>query len=81
MREWLWLLGGGAWSVLWLQQVGGLGAQVTRAAAVLLCGSFLALTLWHPSNAVGRAVAATAAAGAALVLLDVAARHRVVRSW
>ena len=68
MREWFWLLGGAAWSVVWLQQVGGLGAQVTRAGAVLLCGTFLALTLWHPSNAVGRAVAATAAAGAALVL-------------
>ena len=77
-REWLWLLAGGAWSALWLQQVGGVGAQVTRAAAVLLCGAFLALTLWQPSNAVGRAVAATATAGAVLGLLDVAARHRVV---
>jgi len=67
-REWLWLLAAGIWSALWLQQVGGLGAQVTRAAAVLLCGAFLALTLWQPSNAVGRALAATAAAGAVLVL-------------
>jgi hypothetical protein len=66
-REWLWLLGAGVWSTLWLQQVGGLGAQVTRAGAVLLCGTFLALTLWHPSNAVGRALVATAAAGTALV--------------
>jgi hypothetical protein len=65
-REWLWLVGAGVWSALWLQQVGGLGAQVTRAAAVLLCGAFLALTLWHPSNAVGRALAATAAAGTLL---------------
>jgi hypothetical protein len=62
------VLGGAAWSAIWLQQVGGLGAQVTRAGAVLLCGTFLALTLWQPSNAVGRAVTATAAAGAALVL-------------
>jgi len=68
VREWLWLLAGGAWSALWLQQVGGVGAQVTRAAAVLLCGAFLALTLWQPSNAVGRAVAATATAGAGLGL-------------
>ncbi len=68
VREWLWLLAGGAWSALWLQQVGGVGAQVTRAAAVLLCGAFLALTLWQPSNAVGRAVAATATAGAVLGL-------------
>src|SRR6185437_4158871 len=37
VREWFWLLGGAAWSVVWLQQVGGLGAQVTRAGAVLLC--------------------------------------------
>ena len=68
VREWLWLLAGGAWSALWLQQTGGVGAQVTRAAAVLLCGAFLALTLWQPSNAVGRAVAATATAGVALGL-------------
>jgi predicted membrane protein DUF2232 len=67
-REWLWLLAGVAWSALWLQQVGGVGAQVTRAAAVLLCGSFLTLTLWRPSNGVGRAVGATAAAAAALGL-------------
>jgi hypothetical protein len=67
-REWLWLLVGGVWSALWLQQIGGVGAQVTRAAAVLICGTFLALTLWQPSNGVGRAVAATAAAGAALGL-------------
>ena len=68
VREWLWLLAGGAWSALWLQQIGGVGAQVTRAAAVLICGTFLALTLWQPSNGVGRAVAATATAGAALGL-------------
>jgi Predicted membrane protein (DUF2232) len=68
VREWLWLLAGGAWSVLWLQQIGGVGAQVTRAAAVLLCGTFLAFTLWRPSNGVGRAVAATATAAIALGL-------------
>jgi len=67
-REWVWLLAGGAWSALWLQQTGGVGAQVTRAAAVLLCGAFLSLTLWQPSNGVGRAVAATATAGAVLGL-------------
>jgi len=68
VREWAWLLTGAAWSVLWLREVGGMGAQVTRAAAVLLTGTFLALTLWQPSNGVGRAVAATAGAGAALAL-------------
>lgn len=66
-REWVWLAAATIWSALWLQQVGGLGAQVTRAGAVLLCGTFLALTLWQPSNGVGRALGATAVAGAALV--------------
>jgi uncharacterized protein YybS (DUF2232 family) len=56
------------WSALWLQQVGGLGAQVTRALGVLLSGTFLALTLWRPSNRTGRALTATVAAGAALLL-------------
>ena len=68
IREWAWMLGGVIWSVLWLQQVGGLGAQVTRAAAVLLSGTFLALTLWRPSNGPGRALTATATAGAALLV-------------
>jgi Predicted membrane protein (DUF2232) len=68
IREWAYLLVAGAWSLLWLQEVGGLGAQVTRAGAVLLIGSFLTLTLWQPSNGVGRAVAATAGAGAALLV-------------
>jgi predicted membrane protein DUF2232 len=68
MREWAYLLVAGAWSLLWLQEIGGLGAQVTRAGAVLLIGSFLALTLWQPSNGVGRALAATAGAGAALMV-------------
>ena len=68
MREWAYLLVAGAWSLLWLQEIGGLGAQVTRAGAVLLIGSFLTLTLWQPSNGVGRALAATAGAGAALVV-------------
>jgi hypothetical protein len=67
-REWLWVLAGGAWSAVWLQQIGGIGAQVTRAAAVLLCGAFLSLTLWQPSNAVGRALAATATAASVLGL-------------
>lgn len=68
IREWIWLLAAAAWSALWLEQVGGLGAQVTRAGAVLLCGTFLALTLWRPSNGVGRALSATAGAFAALVV-------------
>ncbi len=68
VREWVWLIAGGLWSALWLQQVGGLGGQVARAAAVLLCGSFLVLTLWQPSGGIGRTLAATAAAGVVLAL-------------
>lgn len=67
-REWVVAGACLAWSAWWLAQVGGLGAQVARAAAVLLSGSFLVLTLWRPSNAVGRALAATAGAGLALAV-------------
>ena len=66
VREWAWLVGALAWSALWLQQPGGLGAQFARAAAVLVSGSFLALTLWRPSNRVSQALSATG--GAALAL-------------
>lgn len=66
LREWAWLVGAVAWSALWLHQAGGLGAQFARSAAVLVSGSFLALTLWRPSNQVSRALAATA--GGALAL-------------
>ena len=68
VREWVWLLGAIAWSALWLQQAGGLGAQFARSAAVLVSGSFLALTLWRPSNGVCRALTATAGAGVALAV-------------
>ena len=68
LREWIWLLAAVGWSALWLQQAGGLGAQFARAAAVLVSGSFLALTLWRPSNGVCRALAATAGAGVALAI-------------
>lgn len=68
VREWIWLVAASVWSVLWLKEVGGLGAQVIRAGAVFVCGAFLALTLWRPSNGVGRALAATAGAGAAVVV-------------
>ncbi len=68
LREWLWLAGAVAWSALWLQQPGGLGAQFARAAAVLVSGSFLALTLWRPSNGMCRALAATGGAAVALAV-------------
>ena len=66
-REWGWIIGLLAWSALWLVQAGGLGGQLIRAAAVLLSGAFVALTLWRPSERVGQAVAATAIAGGGLV--------------
>jgi uncharacterized protein YybS (DUF2232 family) len=56
------------WSGIWLQQAGGLGGQFARSAAVLVSGSFLALTLWRPSNRVSRALAATAGAGVGLAV-------------
>jgi hypothetical protein len=66
-REWGWLLGASLWTALWLVPLGGLGAQVARAGAVLLCGSFLALTLWRPSPLFARALVSAAVAGAALI--------------
>ncbi len=67
-REWLWLVGGGLWSALWLQQPGGLGPQFARAGAVLLTGTFLALTVWRPSALFSRALTTTAIAGVALAI-------------
>lgn len=66
-REWGWLLGASLWTALGLQPLGGLGAQVARAGAVLLCGSFLALTLWRPSPLFSRALVSVAVAAGALV--------------
>ena len=75
-REWLCLMATGIWTVLWLNQGGGLAAQVARAGAVLLIGIFLALTVWRPSARFSQALAATALAGVALTLwmwrLDIA---------
>jgi hypothetical protein len=66
VREWAWAVGLIAWSGLWLQQSGGVGTQSVRAAAVLLSGAFVALTLWRPSHRFSRALTATALAGLAL---------------
>jgi Predicted membrane protein (DUF2232) len=68
LREWLWILATAGWSILWLDQAGGLAGQFARAEAVLITGSFLALTLWRPSARFSRALAATALGGAALVI-------------
>jgi hypothetical protein len=67
-REWLWLVVSAAASVTWLNQAGGLAGQFTRAGAVLLVGTFLALTVWRPSGKFSRVLATTAIAGVALVL-------------
>lgn len=66
LREWFWLLSTGIASAFWLNQAGGLAGQFTRSGAVLLTGTFLALTLWRPSARFSRVVAATAIAGIAL---------------
>jgi Predicted membrane protein (DUF2232) len=66
LREWVWLAIAGLWSVVWLSETGGLSGQVARAAAVLVSGSFLALTLWRPSNQLSRCLTATAGAAVAL---------------
>jgi hypothetical protein len=68
LREWLWLVVSVAASATWLNQAGGLAGQFTRAGAVLLVGTFLALTVWRPSGKFSRALGATATAGVALVL-------------
>jgi hypothetical protein len=67
-REWLWVAGTIGGSALWLDQTGGLAGQFTRAIAVLLTGTFLALTIWRPSGTFSRVLTTTAITGVALVL-------------
>jgi hypothetical protein len=67
-REWVCVIVAGTWSLLWLNQPGGLAAQFARAGAVLLTGMFLALTVWRPSPGFSRALIASALAGAALLV-------------
>ncbi len=67
-REWIWLAVAGVWSVVWLQQSGGLAGQFARAGAVFLAGTFLALTVWRPSALFSRAMSATVIAAGALAL-------------
>jgi hypothetical protein len=66
-REWFWLLATAIASLLWLNQSGNLAGQFTRAGAVLLTGTYLALTLWRPSAKFSR-VLVSAVAGLALVV-------------
>jgi hypothetical protein len=67
-REWVWLAGAALWSIIWLQQSGGLAGQFARAGAVFLAGTFLALTVWRPSALFSRSLTATAIAAGALAL-------------
>ena len=66
LREWVWVAAATSWSLLWLSEAGGLSGQFVRAAAVLVSGSYLALTVWRPSNQLSRCLVATAGAGIAL---------------
>jgi hypothetical protein len=66
LREWVWLTIAGVWSVLWLSETGGLSGQFARAAAVLVSGSYLALTVWRPSNQLSRCLSTIAGAAVAL---------------
>ncbi|MFL5402583.1 MAG: DUF2232 domain-containing protein [Gemmatimonadales bacterium] len=68
MREWLWLVVTTVWTLLWLNQGGDLASQFARAGAVLLIGTFVALTVWRPSARFSRALTATALAAAALIV-------------
>jgi hypothetical protein len=56
------------WTIVWLNQGGGLAGQFARAGAVLLIGTFIALTIWRPSAQFSRALTATALAGVALTI-------------
>jgi len=68
IREWLWILATAASSVLWLQHSGDLSGQFARAAAVLVTGTFLALTVWRPSARFSRVLLTTGLAAAAMVV-------------
>jgi uncharacterized protein YybS (DUF2232 family) len=67
-REWLWLLATASWSALWLHQASDLAGQFARAGAVLLTGTYLAMTVWRPSARFSQALATTALAGVALIV-------------
>jgi hypothetical protein len=65
-REWGWVIGLLLWSAVWLEEAGGMSARWVRAAAVLVTGAFVALTLWRPSYSITRALTAIGLAGIAL---------------
>lgn len=67
-REWAWLFGAGAATLLWLRPSGDLVDQFVRAAGVLFSGAFLALTLWRPRPSLRQGSLALGAALAALAV-------------
>ncbi len=67
-REWLWIFATGIWSILWLNQAGDLAGQSARAFAVLLTGTYLALTVWKPSAGFSRVLATAALASITMVV-------------
>jgi hypothetical protein len=68
LRESLWLGASAAWLAVWLWQPGAVAAQALRAVGVLATGGFLALSLARPWPIFPRALAATTAAFAGLVV-------------
>lgn len=66
VREWIWLLLGGAAVVFWLAQGGDVAAQSVRALGVLAAGAFVALTLADKGTLVTRALLAAGIGLAAL---------------
>lgn len=68
-REWAWLAVAAGASGAWVVQQGNTMAQVVRAAAVLLTGAYVALTIWRPAPGWGRAAIAVILAGTGLELL------------
>lgn len=68
LREFLWLAVATAWLVVWLWPPGAVPAQALRAVGVLATGGFLALSLARPMPVFQRALGATTAAFAGLVV-------------
>ncbi len=71
-REWAWLGVAAVWMGAWLVPAGNVAEQLLRAAAVLVTGGFLAITLARPAPVFRRAVLALGFASVALALWSVA---------
>jgi hypothetical protein len=67
-REWAWLGLAAGWMCMWLAPAGNLMEQLLRAAAVLVTGGFLAITLVDRASVFRRALVALGFASAALLL-------------